>query len=141
MSDRWYAVDASVAVPLVMRAHEEHTGVAEWATDKTLCLSGHAAAETYSVLTRLPIGIRTSPSEAAQVIDATFVEVLTLPTNVESSIHNELAYWGICGGAVYDALVGLAARERSMTLVTRDARAIGTYQSIGVDLMVLALRD
>jgi toxin FitB len=36
------------------------------------------------------------------------------------------------GGAVYDALVALAAVANQMTLLTRDARALFTYAAIGV---------
>lgn len=39
---------------------------------------------------------------------------------------------GIAGGAVYDALVGLAALEHDAELATRDLRAKATYEALGV---------
>jgi toxin FitB len=39
---------------------------------------------------------------------------------------------GVVGGAVYDGLVGLAAREAGLPLLTCDARAVGTYRSLRV---------
>jgi predicted nucleic acid-binding protein len=45
---------------------------------------------------------------------------------------------GIAGGAVYDALVALAAKEHDMVLATRDARARGTYDAVGVKVIVAA---
>jgi predicted nucleic acid-binding protein len=41
------------------------------------------------------------------------------------------------GGAVYDALVALAAKEHSAALATRDARARGTYDVVGVEVIVV----
>ena len=48
-----------------------------------------------------------------------------------------LARLGIAGGAVYDALVALAAKEHGAALATRDARARGTYDTVGVTVIVL----
>jgi predicted nucleic acid-binding protein len=39
---------------------------------------------------------------------------------------------------VYDALVAAAAAEHGLRLVTRDARAIGTYRAMGVEPELLA---
>jgi hypothetical protein len=43
---------------------------------------------------------------------------------------------GVAGGAVYDAMVALAAVEHGTDLATRDARARATYESDG-DRMVI----
>jgi predicted nucleic acid-binding protein len=43
---------------------------------------------------------------------------------------------GISGGAVYDALVALAAAEHGAELATRDARARTTYETVGVRVVV-----
>jgi hypothetical protein len=39
---------------------------------------------------------------------------------------------GISGGAVYDALVGAAARQHGRLLVSGDARARPVYEALGV---------
>lgn len=44
---------------------------------------------------------------------------------------------GIIGGASYDALVAITGRAHDAHLRTFDRRAIGTYQSIGVDFELL----
>ncbi len=49
----------------------------------------------------------------------------------------ELLRVGIAGGAVYDALVALAAKEHGAPLATRDARARGTYDAVGVKVIVV----
>jgi hypothetical protein len=47
-----------------------------------------------------------------------------------------LSRFGIAGGAVYDALVALAAVERRATLATRDVRAEATYDMIGARTVI-----
>ncbi len=126
------AADTSVAVPLLVGSHEAHETVRFWASGRTLALSGHALAETYSVLTRLPGDARLAPADAARLIDENFVDGLALSQHRSAEIHRELARLGISGGATYDALVALAAREHDAHLATRDARARPTYEAVGV---------
>ncbi|MGH3829882.1 MAG: hypothetical protein ACRDRS_05425 [Pseudonocardiaceae bacterium] len=45
---------------------------------------------------------------------------------------------GIAGGAVYAALVGAAAVEHKLTLVTRDRRALDIYRSIDAAVELLS---
>jgi len=45
---------------------------------------------------------------------------------------------GISGGAVYDALVALAAHGASVPLLTRDRRALSTYAILGGECEVVA---
>lgn len=44
----------------------------------------------------------------------------------------------IAGGSVYDALVGAAAAEHGLTLLTRDRRALDTYRRLDVDVELVA---
>ncbi|MDR1295217.1 MAG: PIN domain-containing protein [Bifidobacteriaceae bacterium] len=140
MTCRPVGVDTSLAVALLAQGHPDHTYVRDWARGKTLHLSGHAAAETYSVLTRLHGGMSVSPDEARRLIDESFAGVLTLPEPVAESIHRVLSDSGIAGGCVYDALVALAAKENGAVLASRDARARATYETIGVDLEPATIR-
>ena len=132
------AVDTSVAVPLLVTSHGQHAVVAKWAKGRTLGLSGHALAETYSVLTRLPGDARVAPADAVALLDENFTEALPLGARVARSAHREFARRGIAGGATYDGLVALAAREHGAVLITRDARARSTYEALGVSTEVLA---
>lgn len=131
------AVDTSVAVPLLVASHRQHAMVAKWAKGRELGLSGHALAETYSVLTRLPGDARVDPADAVALIDDNF-EAVPLGARAARTAHREFAARGIAGGATYDGLVALAARERGVVLVTRDARARSTYETLGVQTEVLA---
>lgn len=131
------AADTSVAVPLLVASHPAHATVSAWARDRSLVLSGHALAETYSVLTRLPGEARVLPADAVTLIDASFGDSVQLGDEQLRSVHRILAERGVAGGAVYDALVGAAASAHDLTLATRDARAHATYVAIGVKVELL----
>jgi predicted nucleic acid-binding protein len=131
------AVDTSVAVPLVLANHGVHKEVAEWAAERELWLAGHAAVETLSVLTRLPGDMRTTSAAAVALIEDRFAGILALPEEAASNAHRSIGNAGVAGGAVYDALVGLAARHHGARLVTRDRRALGTYAALSTDAEIM----
>jgi toxin FitB len=131
------AVDTSVAVPLLVRSHHHHRSVVGWWAGQEVALCGHALAETYSVLTRLPGDARLAPADAARLLTARFASPFTLSRALARELPNTLGSLGIAGGAVYDALVALAAKEHGVSLATRDARARGTYDAVGVTVIVV----
>jgi len=131
------AVDTSVAIPLLVRSHHDHAAVVRWWDGQDVALAGHALAETYSVLTRLPGDARLAPADAARLLTARFSAPLLLNSSRARKLPDTLARLGIAGGAVYDALVALAAKEHDAVLATRDARARGTYDAVGVAVIVL----
>lgn len=131
------AVDTSVAVPLLVRSHQHHADVVRWWNGQELALSGRALAETYSVLTRLPGDARLAAGDAARLLDARFAAPLVLSADAARKVHSTLSRLGVAGGAVYDALVALAAEENGTALATRDARARGTYDAVGVTVIVV----
>ena len=131
------AVDNSVAVPLLVRSHHDHAGVVRWWGGQEVALSGHALAETYSVLTRLPGDSRLAPADAAQLLNARFAAPFMLSRPLVRKLPDTLSRLGIAGGAVYDALVALAAKEHGAALATRDARARGTYDAVGVTVIAV----
>ena len=132
------AVDSSVAIPLLVRSHHDHAAVVRWWSGQQVALSGHALTETYSVLTRLPGDARLDPADAARLLKARFSPPLVLSGSSTRKLPDTLSRLGIAGGAVYDALVALAAKEHGAALATRDARARGTYDAVGVEVIVVA---
>lgn len=102
-----------------------------------MALSGHALAETYSVLTRLPGDLRVAPEDAARLLNERFADPLLLGPGAAARLPEILSNVGIAGGAVYDALVALAAVENGCVLATRDGRAKATYETIGVRVEVV----
>jgi toxin FitB len=131
------AVDTSVAVPLLVRSHHDHAAVVHWWGGQEIALSGHALAETYSVLTRLPGDARLAPADASRLLTARFGPPLVLSRSSARKLPDTLARLGVAGGAVYDALVALAAKEHGAPLATRDARARGTYDAVGVEVIAV----
>lgn len=131
------ALDTSVAIPLLVQPHGSHRAVSAWARGRPITLAGHAFAETYSVLTRLPGDLRLDPQDAARLIEARFEVPLLMGVETQRSLPVTLATAGIAGGAVYDAMVALAAIEHDALLVTRDARARDTYERVGARVAVL----
>ena len=123
-----FAVDTSVAVPLLVASHAAHEAVRDWARGRRLHLSGHALPETYAVLTRLPGDARMSCADATALIDDRFFGTLTLPADAAADVHRHLARLGIAGGAVYDGLVALAARENGAVLVTGEGYSVGSWR-------------
>jgi predicted nucleic acid-binding protein len=128
------ALDTSAAIPLLMSSHVAHREVRRQLQGHDLVLTQHSLAETYSVLTRLPGDARVAARDAVRLIDANFDPPALMPLEVATAVPASMAELGIVGGAVYDALVALAARSHSLTLVTRDLRASATYSVVGVDL-------
>lgn len=126
------AVDTSVSVPYLMAAHEAHRLTRRHLGDRELVLPQHSLAETYSVLTRLPGDARLAPADAVTLLDANFGAPALLDPDEAIALPAVLAPLGIAGGAVYDALVALAARSSELALATRDQRAAATYAALGV---------
>jgi toxin FitB len=131
------AVDTSVAVPLLVRPHHDHAAVVRRWDGQEITLSGHVLAETYSVLTGLPGDARLAPADAARLLTARFPAPLVLSGSRARKLPGTLSRLGIAGGAVYDALVALAAKEHGAALATRDARARGTYEAVGVKVIIV----
>lgn len=129
-------LDTSVSIPLLVQTHASHSEVAEWLDDREVALCGYALAETYSVLTRLPGDLRLEPADAARLISERFTDPLLLGRRTSRRLPAILAELKIAGGAVYDAIVALAAVEHTATLATRDNRARATYELLGANVVV-----
>jgi predicted nucleic acid-binding protein len=131
-------VDTSVAVALVVADHEAHSAVATALRGRRLGLAGHAAYETYSVLTRLPPPARRTPAVVARLLAEAFPGTRFLDAEATAVLFARLAELGIAGGSVYDALVAATAAAHRLPLATRDARAVDVYRALEVDVLPLA---
>lgn len=130
-------VDTSAAVALLVADHHDHESTFAALSGRVLGLCGHAAFESFSVLTRLPGGQRLSPPVARTLLEANFPATRQLSAAAAAKLLASLARQNIAGGAVYDALVAATALEHGMTLCSRDRRAAETYQRLGVELELL----
>ena len=127
-----WAVDTSVAVAAVDASHSAHHVCRKLVAERRPGLAGHAAFETYSVLTRMPGALAVHSSIASTMLDRIFPVIHWLSPDAAQQLLARLGQMGIVGGAAYDALVGEAARINSCTLLTRDLRAKRTYDLLGV---------
>jgi predicted nucleic acid-binding protein len=127
-------LDTSTAIALVVEDHEAHDATLEAVRGRRLGLAGHAWFETYSVLTRLPGGLRRSPRDALRILARNFPASGLLGEVEAAALGEELARLRISGGAVYDALVGAAARQHRQPLTSRDARARPVYDALAVEI-------
>lgn len=134
---RRFAVDTSVAVPALDGAHAAHAVCAARVRTDRPALSGHAAFETFSVLTRLPGDLAIDPPTASRALATAFPEKCWLEPAALTDLFSTLGEVGIVGGAVYDALVGWAALTDGRVLLTRDQRARRTYDLLGVEYLVV----
>ena len=134
MASRHVLVDTSFAVALVSADHSGHQVAVDASKGCVLGLSGHAWFETFSVLTRLPAPARRSRQAILSILKHDFPESRYLSQAAAQRLTEELRDQAISGGAIYDALVGAAAREQRLPLMTRDLRALPTYRMLGVDV-------
>lgn len=82
----------------------------------------------------MPPPERLTPEIAGSLLEHWFPAERTIVPSPELSheVVERCRVSGVSGGAVYDALVGLTAREAGARLVTRDERAARTYRALDV---------
>jgi predicted nucleic acid-binding protein len=132
-----YLLDTSAAITFVRPDQAGHAETYAALVSRQKGLAGHAAFETFSVLTRLPPPRRLGPAAARRMIDTNFPDTLFLSARRSARLLAELAAAGLAGGAVYDALVAACACEHGLPLVTRDRRAVDTYRAMGAEVELL----
>lgn len=131
------AVDTSVCVPALTAWHEHHDLCRRAAAGARA--PAHVLLEAYSVLTRLPPPHRLNADVAHDVLRRWFppAAVLTVGAGLQREAIDRLHDAGIEGGGVYDGLVALTASAHGERLVTRDRRAVRTYEALGVEFDLL----
>jgi len=133
-------LDTSAALALVAPENPFHRGAISRLRPCRRGMSGHAAVELLSVLTRLPAPQRLTPAMALRLEVTNFPDSRFLSASGTADLLQEFADAGLAGGAVYDGLVGAAAREHQLLLITCDRRAESTYRALGVTYELLVKR-
>jgi predicted nucleic acid-binding protein len=111
--------DTSVIVSGIVESHPMHTKCLPWlqsakAGDFECVVAAHTLAETYAVLTALPVKPRISPLVAKRLIEINIentAKIFPLTIVDYRSTIERMAQLGICGGTVYDALIATVARR------------------------------
>lgn len=134
------APDSSVLIAGYLRSHQFHVNAASALAEvrRSGRLLAHAMAETYAVLTA-PNGPFAAPGDSVLLYLRQFLarEPSWLSPVAYATALGELARLGIDGGATYDGLIALAARDAGSRLISLDQRAASTYTRIGVELWLL----
>jgi predicted nucleic acid-binding protein len=130
-------VDTSVLVAAFSSWHEQHD-VARGAISDGAGVVGHAIAEAYSVLTRLPEPHRAAPELARDFLAAACTAAITLDVEALLALPARLVENGVSGGATFDGLIALTAATHDVTLLSLDRRAVDTYRRCGVRFELLA---
>lgn len=118
-------LDTSILVAAMVEAHPAHAQGMAWFKRATNgsdegFVSAHSLAETYSILTTLPVQPHISPSEARLLIQHNVIqkfEVVNLSSEDYAYVIDLLAEIGVIGGATYDALILRAAANAGVDIV------------------------
>lgn len=131
------AVDTSVAVPALLGWHERHEVCRRAAAGARV--PAHVVLEVFSVLTRLPPPHRVDADVAHEAVRQWFppTSVLTLDVEAQRASLDFLHAAGVEGGSVYDGVVALTVAAHDERLLTRDRRAIRTYEALGIDFELI----
>jgi predicted nucleic acid-binding protein len=140
-------VDSSVLIAAFGRWHVRHAD-ARAAIGRADAIPGHAALETYAVLTAMPPPRRAPGRLVLDFLMAHFPEqegagggvrfaCLAPEPATYRHVLEAVSSRGLIGGATFDALIAATARDADATLLTLDQRAAGTYQAVGSAIELL----
>ena len=128
--------DTSLIVSGIVESHPMHAKCLPWlqrakAGEIECIVVSHTLAETYAVLTTLPVKPRISPLVAQKIIDNNLQAIARIVPLTITDYRNtiqRMTDMGLSGGTVYDALIATVARRLSvdklLTLNTDDFRRV-----------------
>jgi len=128
--------DTSVIISGMIESHPMHARCLPWlqrakAGEIEGIVVSHTLAETYAVLTTLPVKPRISPLLAQRLIDNNLQAVASIVPLTIADYRNtirRMAEMGLSGGSVYDALIATVGRRLSvdklLTLNADDFRRV-----------------
>ncbi len=139
------AFDTSVLVAALLEAHPHHKRAQLWleaVAEKTIegIFSRHALAETWSVLTRLPLKPRLSGREALHVLDRLRENGFT-PVDLTAETYDiavrRCVDTGLISGAVFDALhLASAEAAEAEVMLTFNVKDFGPLSGEGPPLVL-----
>lgn len=129
--------DTSAIVAAAVASSPDHEICANALRATDAAAAGHAWAESFSVLTRLPPDLRLCGRDAGAVLASVVPEICALSAEDHLAFAAWLANSAVVGGSVYDALVGWVARVTQLPLITRDRRAIPVYRELDIEVLLI----
>ena len=136
--------DTSVLVSGIVEAHPMHSRCLPWlqrakAGDFEFLVVSHSLAETYAVLTTLPVRPRISPAVALRLVHTNIegsAKIVPLTTTDYRATIKKMANTGLSGGIIYDALIATAAQRLSIgRLLTLNAHDFHRVWPEGKDII------
>jgi len=124
--------DTSVIVASLVTSHPSHDRAFPWLSkvksgDIEMIVACHSLAETYAVLSTLPLSPRITPILAWRLVHEnieTAATLISLSASDYSAVIRRMGERGLSGGIIYDMIVVMAAEkegvDRLLTLNTRD---------------------
>ena len=111
--------DTSLIIAAVVESHPMNVRAFPWlkkakAKEFDLVVASHTMAESYAVLSTLPIKPRISPSVAWRLINeniASISKIVSLTPAEYGSTIRQISEFGLVGGIIYDALIAKAAQK------------------------------
>ena len=125
--------------------HEHHgRTVAEFEKrfdrEEKLVAVAPALVESYAVLTRLPSPHRLAPLDAAQLLEANFMQttsIVALDGRAYRTLLRRAPNEGIAGGQTYEAVIlACALKVRAETLLTFNARHFLPLAHGSIDIVI-----
>jgi predicted nucleic acid-binding protein len=115
-------LDTSVIISGIVESHPMHPKCLPWlqrakAGEVEGIVASHTLAETYAVLTTLPVKPRISPLVAERLIDNNLqpnARIVPLTVADYWSTIQRMAETGLSGGTMYDAIIATVARRLSV---------------------------
>ena len=129
--------DTSVIVASILDGGARQVVCANALETSSAAAAGHAWFDSFSVLTRLPLEVRLSPSDAWRVLASATHGARFLSTAEQNDFQDWLGDVSLAGGAVYDALVGWVAKAADVPLLTRDVRALPIYRALKIEVLFI----
>ncbi|BBD60110.1 PilT protein domain protein [Nostoc sp. HK-01] len=116
--------DTSALVPAIIVNHPQHlvcfTKIQSAKSGQIQgFISTHSLAETYSVITRLPVQPRISPQQAQSIVVdiLQYLEGVPLVVDDYQAAIAQMATLNLPGGAIFDALIAQAALKAQVDIL------------------------
>lgn len=114
--------DTNIIVAALIEDHEMHDRCKPWFDQVHIhqtiegWISTHSLAETYSILTRLPLANRITPAIADRLLTENLPRFARVSLTAEDyqAVIQKLVQLNISGGAIYDALIAQAALKANV---------------------------
>jgi predicted nucleic acid-binding protein len=106
-----YLLDTNIIVAALIQTHPHHQQAIQWFAPKyegSIMVCAHSLAETYAVLTRLPLSPKISPELAYRLISQNIHKlgkIVSIDANNYLDLISELSLMKLKGGIIYDAII------------------------------------